>query len=61
MTLDAITVVDQQGHPVPGATVEEGPEPASRLLVTAGALLLAALRVRRRGSITSLFGSTHAN
>ncbi len=61
MTLESIVVEDQNGNPIPGATVEEGPEPASLLLVTAGALLLAALRVRRRRPITSLFGSTHAN
>ncbi len=53
-TLVGVDVDDQNG-PVPGATVEEIPEPASLLLVTAGALLLATLGVRRRRSITSLF------
>jgi len=49
MTLESIVVTDQNGHPIPSATVEN-PEPASLLLVAAGALLLAALRVRlRRG------------
>ncbi len=53
--------IDQYGQPIPGATVEEVPEPASLSPVAAGALLLAAVGVRRRRSITSPFLSMRAN